>query len=62
MGTLRARVFTGWRRAVPLGFGLLLAVLVIVLMAVGLFGLIVLGIGIALGWTALGYALWSERG
>ena len=68
IGTLSARVFTGWRRAVPLGFGLMLALVVIVLMAValwtgsqprkGLIGAIVL---IALGWMALGYALWSEN-
>ena len=69
IGTLRARVLTGWRRAVPLGFGLTLALLVIVLMALivwtgsqpsveGVFGAILV---IALGWAALGYALWSEK-
>ena len=63
IGTLRARVFTGWRRAVPLGFGLMLALLVIVTVAQppneGVLGAIL--VVIALGWTALGYALWSEK-
>jgi len=68
IGTLRARAFTGWRRAVPLAFGLMLTVFVIALMVViwtdarHSYGTHVITIfGIALGWTALGYAVWSEK-
>ena len=70
IGTLKAGVFTGWRRAVPLGFGLVLALDVSALMltywtdsgdvisrnAPGL-----MFYAFALGWAALGYALWSEK-
>jgi hypothetical protein len=70
IGTLKAGVFTGWRRAVSLGFGLMLALVVSAFMltywtdsgdvisrnAPGL-----MFYGFALGWAALGYALWSEK-
>ena len=68
IGTLRARVLTGWRRAVPLGFGLMLGLIVIVLMVAiwtdsrhSYETLLSAIFGIALGWMALGYALWSEQ-
>ncbi len=59
IGTLRARVFTGWRRAVPLVFGLMLALIVIVELTHYPTPSAIFGIG--LGWAALGYALWSEK-
>ena len=74
IGTLRASVFTGWRRAVPLGFGVMLALIV------GALGLsywtdsqdrsvgviirlapVLTMFGFPLGWATLGYALWSEK-
>lgn len=68
LATLRARVYSGWRRAVPFGFGLSLMLLILATIAVmqvsgsgtqeGLGGAIVLTI--AAGWVVLGYALWSE--
>ena len=68
VATFKAKVFSGWRRAVPLGFGLTLVLLILIMMAVilltgsqtqeGLLGAMLLSI--AVGWTALGYALWSE--
>lgn len=68
IGTRRARVFTGWRHAVPLGFGLGLAlILILLILAIWTgsrhgYGILLSAIfGIALGWTALGYALWSEK-
>lgn len=74
IGTLKAGVFTGWRRAVPLGFGLMLALVVSALMlsywtdsrdgyeiVVSRLAPYLTVFGIALGWTALGYALWSEK-
>jgi hypothetical protein len=69
IGTLRARVFTGWRRSVPLVFGLMLALLVFALIVDYWPGSrysyeihVVTIFGFALGWTALGYAFWSEKG
>jgi hypothetical protein len=74
IGTLKAGVFTGWRRAVPLGFGLMLALVVSALMlsywtdsrdgyeiVISRLAPYLTVLGIALGWTALGYALWSEK-
>ena len=68
IGTLRARVFTGWRRAVPLVFGLMLALSVIALMAViwtdsrySYEAHVITIFCIPLGWLALGYAVWSEK-
>lgn len=69
ISTLKAGVFTGWRRAVPLGFGLMLALVVNAFMLTYWIDLDVLSrfapalmvYGIGLGWAALGYALWSEK-
>ncbi len=63
LGTIRAKVFTGWRRGVPLGFGLMLAAIKLIT----IFGMHYWlldrsdAVGIPLGWMALGYALWSEK-
>ncbi len=63
LGTLRAKVFTGWRRGVPLGFGLMLAAIKLIT----IFGTHYWfldrsdAMAIPLGWMALGYALWSEN-
>ncbi len=74
IGTFGARVFTAWRRAVPLGFGLMLALMVVVSMAAHVWSgsgpadkaLMPIvgffgGVGFPIGWAALGYALWSEK-
>lgn len=69
ISTLKAAVFTGWRRAVPLAFGLMLALVVNAFMLTYWIDLDVLSrfapalmvYGIGLGWAALGYALWSEK-
>jgi len=69
IGTLKAGVFTGWRRAVPLAFGLILALVVSAYMltywidvdVMSRFAPTLMVYGIALGWAALGYALWSEK-
>jgi len=68
LATVKARVFSGWRRAVPLVFGLALVLLILVGIAVmlvsgsssqeGLLGAMLLTI--AAGWVVLGYALWLE--
>ena len=68
VATFKAKVFSGWRRAVPLGFGLTLVLLILIMMSVMLLTgsqtqedlLSVMLLSIAVGWTALGYALWSE--
>jgi hypothetical protein len=67
IGTLKARVFSGWRRAVPFGFGVTLALLILSGVALMLLSgsgsqegfLRVLFLSIATGWAVLGYALWS---
>ena len=69
LATVKARVFSGWRRAVPLVFGLTLVLLILVGIAVvlvsgsgtqeGLLGPMLLTF--AAGWVVLGYALWSEQ-
>jgi hypothetical protein len=69
VATLKASVYTGWRRAVPFGFGLTLLLLILAALTVmvvsgprtqeGLLGAILFAI--AAGWVVLGYALWSER-
>lgn len=69
IGTLKAGVFFGWRRAVPFGFGLILAVLVLTGVALmllsgsgsqlGWFWAVILSI--AAGWGVLGFALWSDE-
>jgi len=69
IGTLKARVFSGWRRAVPFRFGVILAVLILSGVALillsgsssqkGFFGLVL--VSIAAGWAVLGYALWSDE-
>ncbi len=74
IGSLRAGVFTGWRRAAPLGFGLMLALAVGALTmsywsdsragyaaAINRIGPFITVWGIAIGWAAFGYALWSEK-
>jgi hypothetical protein len=63
LGTLRAKVFTGWRRTVPLAFGLLLAAMKLISGLGAHYWLLDRsdGWGIPLGWMALGYALWSEK-
>jgi hypothetical protein len=63
LGTLTAKVFTGWRRSVPLGFGLMLAVIRLITVFGAHYWLLDRSdaLGIALGWMALGYALWSEE-
>ena len=76
VGTIRAHVFTGWRRGAPLGFGVMLTAAVsllalsylspaalrdgsqLVLAKVSPYAVIY---AVAFGWTALGYALWSEK-
>jgi len=70
IGTLKASVFSGWRRAVPLGFGVILALVILSGVAlmllsgshsqVGSFRAVVLTI--AFGWGVLGAALWSDQG
>jgi hypothetical protein len=67
IATLRAGIFSGWRRTVPLGFGIILTLLIlsgVALIAlsgsgsqVGWFRAIVLAF--AAGWVAMGSALWS---
>ncbi len=69
IGTLKASVFSGWRRAVPFGFGVVLALLILSGVAlmllsgsgsqVGFFRAMVLSI--AAGWGLLGSALWSAK-
>lgn len=66
IATLRARVFTGWRRAVPLGFGLVLAAPA-ALSALAYWNrseaiepLFVDFFAIGAGWAALGSAAWRE--
>jgi len=76
VGTIRARVFTGWRRGAPLGFGVVLTAAVILLFLSYLAPTATLGstlsslaavspyvviYAFALGWAVLGYALWSEK-
>ncbi len=63
LGTLRAKVFTGWRRAVPLGFGLMLAAIKSITVFGNHYWLLDRSdaVAIPLGWMALGYALWSEK-
>lgn len=70
IGTLKARVLSGWRRVVPIGFGLILALLILSGIALilvsgsgsqkGFLGVVILIIGA--GWAVLGYALWSDNG
>jgi len=74
MGTLRAGVFTGWRRTVPLGFGLMLALVVSALMLAywtdsrNGYEIVISRLppsltvfGFAIGWAAFGYTLWSGK-
>lgn len=76
IGTIRARVFTGWRRAAPLGFSVMLTAVVILLILSYLSPVeawmssqpllakifpYAASYAFAFGWTALGYALWSEK-
>ncbi len=69
IATLKAGVFTGWRRAVPLGFGLMLALVVSAFMLTywtdseNVISRLapLMSYGIPLGWAVLGYALWSEK-
>jgi len=68
---LKAGVYSGWRRVVPIGFAL---VLLLLMVATGAAVLVsgsatqerllgaILFVGIACGWMAIGYALWSVRG
>ena len=68
IGTLKASVFSGWRRAAPFGFGVILALLILSGVALmflsgsgsqqGFFRAVVLSI--AAGWGVLGSALWSD--
>ncbi len=61
-GTLRAKVFTGWRRGVPLAFGLMLTAIKLITIWGAHYWLLDWSdaVAIPLGWMALGYALWSE--
>ena len=69
IGTLKARVFSGWRRPVPFGFGLILALLILSGVALMLLSgsrsregfLGALLFSISAGWALLGYALWSDK-
>jgi hypothetical protein len=76
IGTIRARVFTGWRRAAPLGFSVMLTAVVILLILSYLSPITTwessqsllakvfpyaVSYAFAFGWAALGYALWSEK-
>ena len=69
IGTLRASVFSGWRRVVPFGFGLILSLLTLSGVALMLLSgsrsqegfLRALLLSIAAGWAVLGYALWSGK-
>ncbi len=61
IATLRAGVFTAWRRAVPLGFGLMLALIVISVAVAGIGRGLLVFYGFAIGWSAFGYTLWSEK-
>ncbi|MBI1940527.1 MAG: hypothetical protein HYS33_03350 [Acidobacteria bacterium] len=62
-GTLRAKVFTGWRRVVPSGVGLMLLAIRPIYLSDGILPMPAPSgaAGVALGWLALGYALWSEK-
>lgn len=68
IGTLRANVFSGWRRAIPLALGSVLAFLLLAGATMILLSgprqkefvaIVIWTIGA--GWAALGYALWSEN-
>ena len=69
IGILKASVFSGWRRAAPFGFGVILALLILsgvalILLSgsgsqIGFFRALVLSI--AAGWGVLGSALWSDQ-
>jgi hypothetical protein len=65
IGTLRAGVFSGWRRAVPLGFGVLLALIVSAIAGAYRTGEVLFAFSatysFALGWAVFGYALWSAH-
>jgi hypothetical protein len=61
IATFRAGVFTAWRRAVPLGFGLMLALIVVSVAVAGIGRGLVVFYGFAIGWAAFGYTLWSEK-
>ena len=68
IGTLKARVFSGWRRAVPFVFGLILALLILSGVPLILLSgspqegfMRVVLLTIAVGWAVLGYALWSDK-
>ena len=69
IGTLKARVFSGWRRVVPFVFGLILALLNLSGVALMLLSgshsqqgfLDAVLLSIAAGWGVLGYALWSDK-
>jgi hypothetical protein len=61
IATFRAEVFTGWRRAVPFGFGLLLTLIGLAVAMTGIGSGLVVFYGFAIGWAAFGYALWSEK-
>lgn len=61
IATFRAGVFTAWRRAVPLGFGLMLALIVLSVAVAGIGSGLVVFYGFAIGWAAFGYTLWSEK-
>jgi hypothetical protein len=76
IGTIRAEVFTGWRRGAPFGFSVMLSAIVILLITSYLSPIIAwwtsrpllakvfpyaASYAFAFGWAALGYALWSEK-
>lgn len=69
IATMRAKVFSGWRRAVPLSFGSVLASLIVLGIGVMLLtgsgsqeGLLrAMFLSIAIGWAVMGYAVWSEE-
>ncbi len=69
IGTLNARVFSGWGRGVPFSFGLILTLLILIGVVLILLSgsgsqevfLVALFLSIAAGWAVLGYALWSDK-
>jgi hypothetical protein len=60
IGTLKASVFSGWRRAVPFALGLILALTLALLFLSDVPWLLPV-LSIAAGWGVLGCALWFDE-
>ncbi len=60
IGTLKASVFSGWRRAVPFGFGVILA-WILALLFLSDVAWMLPALSIAAGWGVLGCALWFDE-